>query len=165
MGGFVDNRSRPLTPPSGRHKMGLAQPTEEDGVDEAPFCRRCKKNPAKLWYTTSLGVRKATVSICTPCRKKANPGRRSLPDGYRIEDRTGYVRVKVDGRFVPEHRHVMEQLLGRPLKKWESVHHINGVRSDNRPENLELWVTGFVGQRATDIRCPHCGKTYLLNPL
>ncbi len=39
-----------------------------------------------------------------------------------------------------EHIVVMESLLGRYLVPGENVHHRNGVPTDNRPENLELWV-------------------------
>lgn len=51
-----------------------------------------------------------------------------------------------------EHRLVLEGVIGRPLLPTESPHHRNGVRSDNRPENLELWVKSQpAGQRAEDL--------------
>lgn len=57
----------------------------------------------------------------------------------------GYVRRSrvVDGvtEYQLQHRAVMEDILGRKLLPGENVHHRNGVRDDNRPENLELWVT------------------------
>jgi hypothetical protein len=57
----------------------------------------------------------------------------------------------VTGSYVFEHILVMERLLGRYLLPDESVHHLNGVRDDNRPENLELWVRPQpAGIRATD---------------
>ena len=54
--------------------------------------------------------------------------------------------------YVPEHRLVMERVLGRQLNEQETVHHRNGVKTDNRSGNLELWLKSHVpGQRVTDL--------------
>lgn len=64
----------------------------------------------------------------------------------------GYRRVSDGSRYRFEHRVVMEGIIGRPLQPWENVHHKNGIRDDNRPENLEIWlVPQPKGQRPEDL--------------
>lgn len=90
-----------------------------------------------------------------PVRKPRRPKTpyTDLGEGRWLTTDSGYVYRKVGasrGRL--EHRVVMEEILGRPLTRRESVHHKNGVRHDNRPENLELWVKPQpAGQRVQDL--------------
>lgn len=84
---------------------------------------------------------------------------RAAYEHTRVQIEQGYVRIKTSGHprggkygWVLEHIVVMEGKLQRELLPGENVHHINGIRDDNRAENLELWVQAQPpGQRAADV--------------
>jgi hypothetical protein len=73
-------------------------------------------------------------------------------NGYWVTTVPEHERWLTGGRSqVHEHRLVMARHLGRPLAPDEVVHHRNGIRTDNRLENLELWNTSHpMGQRIED---------------
>ena len=71
----------------------------------------------------------------------------------RRKERSGYIKLKTHKyKWQFEHRYIMEKHLRRPLLKTETVHHKNGVKDDNRIENLELWSNHQPsGQRTEDM--------------
>jgi len=73
--------------------------------------------------------------------------------GGRSLDSHGYVVIRTDINTQRlEHHVVMEQIIGRKLCPSETVHHLNGIRSDNRSKNLELWASRHPkGQRVEDL--------------
>lgn len=121
--------------PSSRH---LACPTCR-AKDDSNYksCKDCGKR---------IQIKSKT---CIICHNKKNL--RIVPIELKKKSLThnGYFRYS-NGIF--EHRLVMEKKLGRKLLKGENVHHINGIKTDNRAENLELWVTSQPsGQRPQDL--------------
>ena len=119
-------------------------------------CERCGK---ERWVATNGKTTKPLKPYCHPCAIIIHPRPRGIRHPSWKNGRyttSGYVVVTInpeDDFFLPmvkhgptyavlEHRLVMAKHLGRCLHQWEIVHHKNGIKDDNRIDNLELTSNG-----------------------
>lgn len=104
-------------------------------------CAQCGKQ-----FFRPHKINKFCSRECYTAHRWGRPGKRRF-----TESRTGYIVVTKGTWRQYEHRAIMEKEIGRKLRPEESVHHRNGIKDDNRPENLELWATKHLGgQRAAE---------------
>ena len=123
-------------------------------------CCECGKRFPRLSSYVKDSTKVLCSLTCNGVRSRRAKGEKSGGwKGGRGKTSNGYVRLhkpdhpSADARgYVAEHRLVMEQQLGRPLYPFETVHHKNGIRDDNRPGNLELFVSNHpAGQTPRDL--------------
>ena len=126
--------------------------------------RRTCKHCGVEFFINPSALRRERGDVGAYCSRHCHYDEKRKTMEPRRFNKEGYVMVyaldhpalqhRTPGRrFILEHRLVMEQVLGRLLERHETIHHKNGIRDDNRPENLELWAQNHKpGQRVSDLR-------------
>jgi hypothetical protein len=132
------------------------------------ICKTCKKE----FYRTRTEIARNRRNYCSfACRIKGRyqqieEEKRKHTYQGRMRPQHEYIYVKSydhpnrnSNNEIAQHRLVMEKHLGRYLLKSETVHHRNGIKHDNRIENLEVVVSS---PHYGKVKCPRCNETFLI---
>ena len=107
-------------------------------------CPKCRSLAKRIPCPNCNVLKQYKSSLCKNCNSNRLESNGNWKGG-KITNSKGYILIRVpewhkNNGYKFEHILIMEKHLGRLLFDGENVHHINGVRDDNRIENLELWV-------------------------
>jgi len=116
----------------------------QSGVSSAELARRAGMNPGQMYRgLRSLGLSMRSASKPSTGKPRPSGDSSATFKGGAFIDKDGYVRVRGLGRFRLEHRLIAEKAIGRQLRAGEVVHHINGIKTDNRIQNLLVCTAAY----------------------
>lgn len=129
-------------------KLTVIKETGRDKHNQRKWSCKCECGKRIETTTASLSMNKR---LSCGCYRFSRKGRCKIRQGY-IEILAPWHPNSNSHGYVKEHILKMVSILKRPLKRGEIIHHKNGIRDDNRIENLELWTQGHPpGQRVSDM--------------
>src|SRR3990167_4798170 len=104
-----------------------------------PIFRNCE-NCGNEIKTYPSRIKRGEDRFCSHSCGNKSRGRSGEQNGNwrggKFKRSDGYISIRINRKDRLEHDVVLEKKIGRNLKKGEQCHHINGIKDDNRPENL-----------------------------